>query len=334
MMVVALTAAGSTAAADSPRDRCVIVGSDISLQDVTVPLPQYPFEVHLRGVPATAVVNGSVVEIEVSAAIKFKGVVNHKVWYTVRTPIVAGQITLARGAQVVGDRADSDELTGSAALEAGDVLPGENKQPDLEVSPVHVPCHQLSLDSLEEDGEAHSVAGQRYWYVRRGGSVVLRAEPSDRVPGVTVTRPSCTGAHCLRLAHVARRGAWLKLSADWSGVTVVGWARQQGFMPVPETDLISYGLSCSGHHGYGEAVHVFYMGAKQPTRLSLRIKVGTPVYAEPDGKVPWATVHRDDAVFTIDYIEGEQFGRVVDIPGVVLGQDSAYVPMSAVIFAS
>jgi hypothetical protein len=313
--------AAATAHADK---KCVIRGSNVSVSRVTVTTRSGSFDVSVANVAATVTAAGSSAMIDVAGVVGFKGIVAQKIWYAVKRDFTADQVTFTRGANLIGDHAVGDELFGSAVLHASDVMEGEDKPADEVASQVTVHCDDLTLDwSGDRTNPTNAGTGTTY-LTRKASSLLLRREPKDGAPGVTVATPSCEGDGCLFLELIARRGAWLELGATNEGVAVVGWVRETAVKRAPGNELFGYTYGCDGHHGGGM---VMYGDSPTTKHHAMVLDRGNAIYAAPDGDT-WATVLQP---FELDavYADGDRWAQVRRLPGVDLAATPSYVPVAS-----
>ena len=301
----------------------MIAGSEVSLRGIRV---KPGVVVNVDRVPVQASPNKTTA-VEVSGPIALAGTVSHRVWYTAKQPIDTGLVTFARGAHVIGGRADGSTLVGDAVLYANDVMPGENKPGDEVISGVHVRCDALSLDWFDDDTPSTLTGDDSAWRPRsKTNSIWLRAQPKTGSPAVRLEYPSCGDGRCIMLAGIERRAGWIKVGESNEGVTVAGWVPAASLRRVPDAEAdLGHTYGCFGDHEGTRFVQAFF--AQDVGPHDARIKVGTQIYAEP-GKGVWATVQEEIEV-TVSYAPGDFWARVHQMPGVTVVSGDAYVLVSS-----
>jgi hypothetical protein len=326
-LVLALTALGPVRAARAEPRACVVRGTSVTVERVTVrPSTGGAFTVAIEDAPVVATVPATgPTRLEVGGVIAFEGTVS-KVWYSLTDDVVTadGLVTLLRGAHVVGGRAKDGTLRGDAVLYASDVMQGEAKDPDEAVSAVEVGCDHLTLDWTGDVGDPTLGGDGSSWHTRGSRTAItLRAQPSARAASVAVRSNVCGGTECLHLTELDRRGAWRKVGMANEGVMVTGWVRAAELAKDPEGRGLGYGYGCTGDHASDEMFG--FTGGPSP--VTARIRPGTQIYALP-GKGAWASVTRD-AEFRVR-MAGADWATVDSLPG-ISGHPPAFVPRAALI---
>jgi hypothetical protein len=307
------------------RADCIVSGEEVTVTHVIV---RPGLVVDVESVPVIATVHGKTTALEVGGAIAFAGIVKQKLWYTADREVADGDVTLARGAHMIADRADGSMLVGRAVLYANDVMQGEDKPADESISSVRLHCDSFTLDWIGDDSEPPAlVSDDTVWRLRKGNSIVLRTQPSDSAPGVRISYPTCGDSSCIALAGIERRAGWIKVGEQSEGVTVTGWVRRSKLVRVPDDEAaLGHSYGCFGDHGDRR----FAMSFGPAPRLA-RLKVGTQIYAQPNSGV-WAAVQQAVDV-KVSFAPGEYWARIERLPNVEIVTGEAYVPVASLILA-
>ncbi len=271
---------------------------------------------------------GRAIKLSTRKPVLFKGTATN-VWASVIVEHTSenGEVTLRKGARFIPSHSRGESVVGTAVIEAGDVLEGEYKHPDIFVRGISVPCAKLSLtppflslkeeeavlENLKEDEQA-SEEGERVYLLRHERfRVPLRERPSFSSRARVVQSPHCN--NCLQFVGHARRGRWLEVSAGGPAVWIKGWL-PIGWLKEDPEGLI-YGGGCTGDHdafamgghgwGQGSPPEDLYIGEAV-------IEAGTQVFAEP-GRGLWATV-KEKLTVQVWHKRGSAWVALRNLPGI------------------
>ncbi|HUS27667.1 MAG TPA: hypothetical protein VMZ53_04140 [Kofleriaceae bacterium] len=308
------------ASAHADPARCAVVGSSVTLQEITVAVPhEEPFQLGLQAVPAIAHIParcGAPLELDVRGAIAFtasRDLVRLRLTRKITTP--DGLVTLERGAQVIDACMRGDVVVASAILEEDDVLEGEHKPADQFVRDVEVPCDALSLDVIESTtDDALPVDDEEVvhrWELRGEASkIALYKQPNMKASARLLESPSCSG--CIKLEEVKRTKHWLLVAAYAYGGSVEarGWVRRSLVKQIPGDVGIYGGLMCTGDHGGGMFGEGAFPGAVEREGT---VRMGTAVYLG-DGTGMWGTFSRDEHV-KVRFVPGSWWAELRVVPG-------------------
>ena len=289
LVIIALVIGARTARADT----CVVRGSKVSLEKITVRPPGADaFTATVRDVPAAATLPSKQVApltLEIGGALEFAAT-RDDVWLRLARDMswADGTVIAKRGARVIDAYVKGDRVIASAVLYSNDVLEGEKKRPFQVVRGLDLPCDALTLDAVEmkDDemlepakpdpaGKASDESIAHTWQLRRGRQrLTLRREPKTKATGYVIEEPNCEDG-CIDVVELERKGAWIRVETFGEGFTVRGWARTADLKRMPDGMAFGRSYGCYGDHETDEDHMIWSAGTKREGT----IRSGTIVYA-------------------------------------------------------
>lgn len=316
--LAAIALGPSTARAEG----CIVRGEHVILENVIGHSGDL-VGIDLRGTRASArisAVSKALAKVAVDGAIAFEGT-RGNIWYTLGRPLTVahGMVTLNVGAQIVEAHTGEGGVIASAIIHAGDVLPGEDKDPEETIRGLHIPCAALTLDQpadRENDGEGgrHQSGGDGTWWLEKKAArkVVLHVEPRPSAP--TVTLATTIEGQQFSFERIAEDGSWMHVTRSGSGVRVTGWIRRADVEAGDGPEGVS-GV-CSGGHGPGPSGRSWAGGPpftiyKGPARLRVGARIDFNGWS--------ARIQRTEEFHIWVYeSSGRKLVEVTGIPGVAM----------------
>lgn len=259
VLLLLLVGAASPASADAPKHGCIVKGSSVTLEKVSVqPVGDTAIELGLVDVPVEARLPtrcGAPLDLQIRGSLAFRAK-RDQVWLTIARDITSsdGLVSARKGAHVIDACVRGDRVIASAVTYSDDVLEGEAKPADEIVTPFDIPCDALVLDSIALPDDAVLAMGSsvndHYWELRGEASTIsLYAAPRAGSSRRTLESPSCVG--CIQLRELTVKTDWVEVETSGEGVTATGWVRRSAVKRIPDDTLAGHGYMCSGNHGAG-----------------------------------------------------------------------------------
>src|SRR4051812_16625437 len=132
---------------------CVVRGSSVTLQDVTVQPPRDDaFQLGVREVPASATLPakcGAPLALDVAGDLVFKAS-RDQVWLSLTRDVTSadGLVTAMKGAHVIDACVRGAKVFGNLVAYSDDVLEGEHKPASEWIKEIELPCDALTLDTV------------------------------------------------------------------------------------------------------------------------------------------------------------------------------------------
>jgi len=289
---------------------CEVRGQAAVLDLVLVAPPgEPPIRLAIQGAPATVRLSDAdgrrgVHQVAVGGALAFEGQAPAE-WahFVTARPVTtaAGRVRLARGVAL-------HDVAGAAGGAATAMVEVDRA---VRLPALPLPCAALGLDepAAAEALDAPLLGeGDGTHWVARGQRLSVRAAPGAGEP-FTLEVEYPLG---LPLSRVRAKGRFAQLDSWQPGaaVEVAGW--------VDEDEVDSYlptGVTREPAEPETPAVEPTPPAPRGVYEGPASIAAGTPIYAQPAGRAPWATV-RDDRTLTVRWRPRDRFVQVVSARGV------------------
>jgi len=317
LVLLLLVGAGSRAYADAPKHGCVVKGTSVTLEQVSIqPVGDTAIELGLAGVPVEArlpVKCGAPLDLRVGGSLAFRAKRDH-VWLTVARDITSsdGLVSARKGAHVIDACVRGDRVIASAVTYSDDVLEGEAKPADEIVTPFDIPCDALVLDTIAlPDAVLDPGASENdhYWKLRGERSkIALHVAPSAASPTRILESPSCSG--CIQLLEVTVKKDWVEVEVGGEGVTATGWVKRSAVERIPDDTRGGRGYMCSGNHGGGGWGESPAIGSIERDAI---VAAGTHVFTGP-GTGLWGVFALDTRV-KVRIHPGSPWAELRRVPG-------------------